>query len=375
MSEIKILHTGDLHIGASRTGIKGGRAEIINTFFRIINLCKTEKVDFLLVSGDLFDKPFVDADTASEVIGAMSQIPDTVIAISPGNHDCACAESIYRTTKFPQNVVIFSTLSDSFDFPHKNACLFGAAFTDNFQEHPLLTKAYTLDPDRINICVLHGDLVPTATESNYNPITANAVSECGFDYLALGHIHKRTEIKKHGKTYFSYCGCPDGKGFDEDGSRGVYIGTISKERCNINYLEMSSRQYVLDRTDITGCTTSLDIATKISAQLKEKYSPNYEKNLYRISLTGSIGAEFFPNIAQIESALTDEVEYIRISDKTDTDLTDISLIASENSLRGIFVQKMLEMTDTADESQKELHLHALQLGLKAFEKGVSLNDN
>ena len=375
MSEIKILHTGDLHIGASRTGIKGGRAEIINTFFRIINLCKTEKVDFLLVSGDLFDKPFVDADTASEIIGAMSHIPDTVIAVSPGNHDCACAESIYRTAKFPPNVVIFSSFSESFDFPHKNVCLFGAAFTDSFQEQPLLTKAYPLDPDRINICVLHGDLVPSSTESSYNPITANAVSECGFDYLALGHIHKRTQIKKLGKTYFSYCGCPDGKGFDEDGSHGVYLGTISKERCELNYIPMSSRQYVLDKTDITGCTTSLDIATKISAQIKEKYSPDYEKNLYRISLTGNIKADFLPNITQIESALTDKVEYIRISDETDTDLTDISLIASENSLRGIFVQKMLEMTEGADESRKELHIRALQLGLKAFEKGVSLNDN
>ncbi len=375
MSEIKILHTGDLHIGSSRTGIKGGRAEIINTFFRIINLCKTEKVDFLLISGDLFDRPFVDADTASEIIGAMSQIPDTVIAISPGNHDCACPESIYSTAKFPQNVVIFSSFSNSFDFPHKNVCLFGSAFADTFQEKPLLTKSYSLSPDRINLCVLHGDLVPSTTESRYNPITANAISECGFDYLALGHIHKRTEIKKLGKTFFSYCGCPDGKGFDEDGSRGVYLGTIGKEICNLNYIEMSSRQYVLDQTDITDCKTSLDIATKISAQLKEKYSPDYGKNLYRISLIGNINADFLPNITQIESALRDEVEYIRICDKTDTDLTDISLIASENSLRGIFVQKMLQMAEDADESQKELHMRALQLGLKAFEKGVSLNDN
>ncbi|MBQ7097141.1 MAG: DNA repair exonuclease [Clostridia bacterium] len=375
MSEIKFLHTGDLHIGASRTGVKGGRTEIINTFFRIINLCKTENVDFLLISGDLFDRPFVDADTASEIIGAMSQIPDTVIAISPGNHDCACPESIYRTAKFPQNVVIFSSFSHSFDFPHKNVCLFGAAFTDSFQQTPLLNGQIKLSPDRINICVLHGDLVSTATESSYNPITTNAICECGFDYLALGHIHKRTEIKKLGKTYFSYCGCPDGRGFDEDGSHGVYLGTISKGNCKLEYTEMSSRQYILDHTDITGCKTSLDITSKILAQLKENYSPDYGKNLYRISLTGSTNVVFLPNITQIEAALSDEVEYIRISDNTVTDLSDINLIAAENSLRGIFVQKMLQMTEDADEAQKELHTLALQLGLKAFEKGVSLNDN
>ena len=68
MKEVKILHTADLHLGAARTGVKGGKAEIENTFLRIIRLCNAESVDFLLIAGDLFDAPFVSLDDASKII-------------------------------------------------------------------------------------------------------------------------------------------------------------------------------------------------------------------------------------------------------------------------------------------------------------------
>lgn len=375
MPKIKVLHTADLHIGSSRTGIKNGRSEIINTFFRIINLCKTEQVDFLLISGDLFDTPFVDSELVSEITEAMSCIPDTIIAISPGNHDYDCPGSVYSTTVFPENVVVLSTIAESIDFQKKGVRLFGASFKKKYERNSLLSRPNNLSNDLINLCVLHGDFVSASSESDYNPITASDISTCGFDYLALGHIHKRSDIAKIGTTFCSYCGCPDGRGFDEYGSCGVYLGTIEKGSCNLAYVEMSSRKYIYDKTDITSCETSLSIATQVLAQLKEKYSEGFENNLYRISLIGNTALDFFPNISQIESIIGNEVSYIRITDETDTDLSDVSSIAKENSLRGIFVQKILQMAKSADDEQKELHIQALRIGLKAFEKGVTLHDN
>ncbi len=379
MDSIKILHCADFHIGASRTGLKGalssGSTEIKNTFFKVLDLCHKEAVDFLLIAGDLFDTPFPDTETAAEIIQAMSNIPDTIIAISPGNHDCACPGSFYLKNDFPDNVIVFTSFAEYFDFPEKKVRLFGAAFTDRFERIPLLSQKLDVHPEFINLCVLHGDVVSELSESLYNPISQNSIKESGLDYLALGHIHKRSEIKKANDTFFSYCGCPDGKGFDEDGSRGVYIGNVKKGHCDLSYTELSSRQYIFTETDISDCDTSAAISSKIIAQLKKQFPETFDKNLYRLNLVGEIDFSFSPNISQIETTLSEALEYIKVKDCTEFQIKDIEKIASENTLRGIFVQKMLELSKNSNTEDALVYRSALKLGLKAFESEVTLGAN
>ncbi len=374
MSAIKILHTGDFHIGSSRTGITNGRAEIKNTFFKVLDICKEEHIDLLLIAGDMFDSPFPCSDTVNEITEGFLRIPDTVVAIAPGNHDCACPGSVWLKTDFPDNVYIFTSFSEHFDFPEKNLRLFGAAFTDRFEKIPLLSSAETKDSPAINICVLHGELVSSNSESSYNPITPDSISACGFDYLALGHIHKRSEIQKNGTTFYAYCGCPDGRGFDEDGSRGIYLGTVEKGNCRLEYRELSSRKYLYTNIDISDCETSLGITEKILNSLKAE-SDTYQNNLYRISLTGTVSPGFSPSIQQIEAKLSEVLSYARVTDNTELNPEDILKLATESSLRGIFVQKMLALTDSSDSANQKICKMALNLGLKAFEREVTLDDN
>lgn len=379
MDGLRILHAGDFHIGATRSTLGNtrgmGRAEIKNTFFKVLDICRTNSVDFLLIAGDLFDTPFPDADTVAEIIHAISQTPDTIIAISPGNHDCACPGSVYLSYTFPENVFIFTSFVEYFDFPEKNTRLYGAAFTDRFEKLPLLSGTTEINPDMINLCVLHGDIVSSHSDSLYNPITPDTIKTSGFDYLALGHIHKRSDIQKCGNTFYAYCGCPDGKGFDEDGSRGAYLGTIGKDLCNMEYIELSSRKYLLEKTDITECQNSLEVSSKILGEIKQKYPHDFGNNLYRIYLTGTLSTDVSLNTTQIESILNQELSYAKVYDNTDTVFSSIKAIAGESSLRGIFVQKMLEMTENADSNDLDTYKKALKLGLKAFEKEVLWGDN
>ncbi len=377
MEGVKILHAADLHIGSARSELakSKGRAEIKNTFFRIVKFCERAQIDFALIAGDLFDTPFTDSETLTEVTFAMQQCPSTTFVISPGNHDCACAGSVYLDCVFPENVVVFTSFMEHIDFPEKNVRIFGAAFTDKFERLPLLSGAIDLNPNMINLCVLHGDIIPSSSESEYNPITLDSIARCGFDYLALGHIHKRSEIKKLGHTFYSYCGCPDGRGFHEEGSCGVYAGTVAKGICKLDYLEFSSRQYVSLSVDISGFENSLQISSKILGHLKQAYPEHYGEHLYRINLIGTIDSNFSPSSAQLEAELSEELLFVRIKDCTYTNLGDISKIAAESSLRGIFAKKILEMTETADPTDAQLYHNALKLGLKAFEREVSLSDN
>ncbi len=375
MNSIKFLHTADLHLGSGRTGVKGGKAEIENTFFKIINTCKAQAVDFLLIAGDLFDTPFADGELASRVISAMSQIPDTTVAIAPGNHDPVCPGSVYLKYDFPENVIIFTSFLEYIDFPQKNVRLWGAGFTDRFEKLPLLNAPDAQNPDMINLCVLHGELAAESTPGSYNPIRPSAISACGFDYLALGHIHKRSEVQVLGGTHFAYSGCPDGMGFDETGALGVYVGEITKSCVNVEFAEMSSRKYLMDSIDITGCQNTVDVSALALSYLKQKYGEDFEQNLYRLTLTGTAPADAGISQSQLKSILSDALHYIEIIDKTDADMKSIEAIAGETSLRGIFVSKMLSKINSADEGEQARYKNALKIGLRAFSKGVTLSDN
>lgn len=373
MNTVKIIHTADLHLGSARTGVKNGRIEIENTFYKIINLCKTESVDFLLIAGDLFDSPY--QENAENIIAAMAQIPETTIAIAPGNHDPACPGSVYLRYKFPDNVVIFQGFGEHIDFPEKNVRLYGGGFTDRFEKLSLMRSFDSTSPDFINICVLHADLVPESSASDYNPITAAQIEVCGFDYLALGHIHKRSEMQKLGKTHFAYPGCPDGMGFDELGSHGIYIGEIGTDLCKLEYREISSRQYIIDDIVITDCANSFDAVNRILNHIQTAYGEEFNRNLYRIRLCGELPADTVIDSSQVQSLLTETLNHIRIEDCTDTDISDLSKITAESSLRGIFAQKMLAKISVAEPDMQETYRNALKIGLKAFNKGVKLDDN
>ncbi len=378
MNGVKILHVADCHIGASRSflepGNTYGRTEIKDTFRKITELCKKESVDFLLIAGDLFESPFPRQEDVTEICHMFSLIPETIVAISPGNHDYACAGSVYLKHKFPENVIIFSSFAEHYDFKDKNVRLFGAGFTDRFETLPLFSGFETADSSMINLCVIHGDLTSESSDSNYNPITINQIQNSGFDYIALGHIHKKTDILKAGNTYYSYCGCPDGTGFDEDGSKGIYIGTVGRGLCSLEYREFSSRMYLYDSFDITKYTSALEVSNAIFEYLKEKYGDMFAKNIYRISLQGLLSSEFSLNLSRIKSLLEEKITYCDLTDETEPDLDAVKKISKEESLRGIFAKNLLNRLDNAKDNEIKLIRDALKLGLKAFEGEVKLGD-
>ncbi len=375
MNSTKILHTADIHLGSNRTGVIGGKAEIENTFLKIINLCKSQAVDFLLIAGDLFESPFVSPDLAERVISALGQIPDTIVAISPGNHDCAYPGSVYLKYDFPANVVVFTSFLEYIDFPEKNVRLWGAGFTDRFEKLSLLQSTDALSTDKLNLCVLHGEIVAESTPSPYNPIYPSAIQKSGFDYLALGHIHKRSEIQRLGSSYYSYSGCPDATGFDETGSMGVYIGELAKGNAKLEFVETSSRKYLFESIDITTLTNTFEVADSVLNHLKQSYGEDFNKYLYRIELTGTTAIDTSISAHQLEAILSDSLHFVEVTDKCGTDIANIEVIASETSLRGIFASKMLQKIKSLPPEEQTKYKNALRIGLRAFSKGVGLNDN
>lgn len=369
MNKVKILHCADLHFDTpfaelSRNKSEGRKEDLRETFGKIIEIVKLEKVELLLVSGDLFDNTSVMQTTLDYIYKKFLEIPYTQIFLCPGNHDPYFQKSFYNTVKWPENVYVFDEKVNKISLPELNTCVYGIGFSNFHERKSLIENFLVHDEFYINIMVLHGNLVRKGETSVYNPITIEDIGRSKLDYLALGHTHKYTGIKRVGDTFFAYSGCPEGRGFDEVGEKGVLIGEIGKGYCNLRFQETSKRKYFVEKIDISGVQTYEEIIQKINEQIKDIDKNN---NLYKIYLIGEIREGFVINIDLIEGKLKEDFYFVKVIDYTQI-MLDYDALENDFSLKGIFIRNMREkIKQSFDEEEKRKLLKALKFGIRALE--------
>lgn len=362
MKKVSVIHCADIHFD-SECRINGvvdniRTEERRDSFERILEICRDEKIEILLIAGDLFDSPDVDRRIAKRVRDGLAKCPDTNIFITPGNHDYIYAGSIYSNERFwPENVYIFKNEWEYVECENVN--VYGAAFTRLYEDSTLIPSHNVIDNQRINIGVLHGDM---QAQSRYNPIRKEDIANSNLDYLALGHIHKSTPIMKSGNTSYSYCGCHDGRGFDESGVKGIYKGYVYKDGCDMEFIPINSRQYITMRVDVSGMSES-DIIDCINSSAK-----GTDKDIYQIALAG-IRDELYPvNIELIKTKL--HMYSVQFAQKYRYNF-DYDMIATQNNAKGTFVRRIMESYDIEDETVKKV----LEIGVMAFENEVKYREN
>ena len=375
MSSVKILHCADLHIGAAESSLgtlaDSRRAETLITFENIIKLASDSSVDILLIAGDLFNSNNIESSFTERVFECFSSIPNIKIVYAAGNHDPLNADSVFTKRTLPPNLYVLKTSDDFVEFNELNTRVYGKSFKETYMAG---TDSFSLTPDNsfINLMCIHGDL-RSDLGSDYNSITGDFVKSSGMDYIALGHVHKRTDIGKIGDSYIAYCGCPEGQGFDELGEKGVYVGDISKDTCELQFVPVCKRMHITENVDISDLTSSNEIADKILQFIKDKYPSNFADNLYKIILVGEIEDGVKLSLTEITTRVADSVYFIKLRDKTKIKL-DFDAISQENTLKGVFVKKMLAKLENADEQEKEKLLYALNIGIKAFSGEVNYDE-
>lgn len=377
MNTVKILHCADIHIGAAESflGTAAGkrRYETLLTFERIVDTASKEGVNIIAAAGDIFDSNRVEENLADAVFEKIASVLAIKVVFSAGNHDPLSSDSPFKNRKLPQNLYVLGKKDDCIVFDDLKVRVYGRSFEDVYLKGEERFSITPPEDGYVNLMVLHGEL-RSDLNSNYNSVTSGFIKQSGMDYIALGHVHKRTEPQKIGDTYYAYCGCPEGQGFDETDEKGVYIGEIGKGFCELNFIPMSKRRHICEKVDITGINSSAEISGAVTAQLKEKYGDGFGENLYKIELTGSIKEDFDLNLPEILSRVSERVYYAKIKDKTEL-LLDNEKLANEISLKGLFVKNMLEKINNAPESERAELENALKLGLRAFGAEVAYDED
>lgn len=374
MRKIKILHCADIHFDTPFKEFKNtlankSKEELKEVFNRIIDLCNNEKVEIMLLAGDIFDNYTLSRSTLIFIKEALERLNKTKVFISPGNHDPYNFKSFYKLVEWPKNVHVFKGDLEKVLIPELGTCVYGAAFSDNYVNKSML-KDINVDKNLINLVVIHGEL-SNGSPNEYNPITIKDIEESKVDYIALGHRHKFNGVEKVGLTSYAYSGCPQGRGFDELGEKGVLIGEVSKGYVNLEFKKTCKRQYIEKEINIDGLFGYREIKKKILTDLKEY---NLKNDIFKLNLIGEVDASFKINEDILSDKLLDKFYFVKIKDKTNIAIK-IDNIENEHSIKGLFIKNLREYIDNAKEEEKEVLELALKLGLQSLsEEEVSLDD-
>ncbi len=368
---LKIIHTGDIHLDSPFSGLDERRAEVRKTelrgtFSSLMTYVRLNSVNILLIAGDFFDRGFVTRETVAIVLREFSRVPDCKIVISPGNHDPFTSDSIYAKVKWPDNVYIFKTEEMTcFEFPELGCDVYGYAFTGEAMAECPIKKVS--DNGRTKLLCAHAHLgVPTST---YAPVSSAMLADCGFTYAALGHVHNADPIEERDGTVYGYCGCLEGRGFDECGTKGAVSVELDGDKMSVRTLGFAKKHYESESLSVTGIGSISDIIEGVRSLIKEKHYG--VDTILRVTLEGELSPTLLPSPSVIEDSVS-EVFSLEIKDET-TPLLDDAYLMQDPTVKGEYYRLLKpKLLDPDPEVRKTARL-ALRYGFSAM-TGESLSD-
>lgn len=360
---VRVLHASDFHLDSAYGGLsveqgRRRRQESRDLVRSMVDYGNDHGAQLLLLAGDLLDSDAVYGQTAEELSSALCSFRGEVV-IAPGNHDYYTAGSPYATTLWPQNVHIFtSPAMERIAFPQYGCVVYGAAFTEAEVREAGLS-GFTVreeDAELTKIGLLHGEV--GSKDSHYRPIRTEDIAKSGLDYLALGHVHRYDGVQIAGSVSYAYCGCLEGRGFDELGEKGFLLGDIGDGSVAMRFIPFARRHYCIHSVDVTG--------RDIGEAIMESLPPRTEDDLYRIILTGERSGEG-EDLAALEQQLSPRFYQLELRDNR-TARRDIWAGCAEDSLRGIFLQKMKQRLEAAESDQERRKIElAVRFGADALD--------
>ena len=356
---IRILHTADLHMDSPFEALPLGKASVRRAEQRLLlekisELAYSEKIDVVLLAGDLLDTSKAYSETGEELIRALRGVPAQVF-VSPGNHDFYSSRSPWAKLRLPENVHVFRENRIScFDMSDLGYRVYGAAFTDRVSP-PLLTGFTAEKTEGVyNLMCIHGDA--DVRNSPYNPISSQEIAGSGMDYIALGHVHAASGLQRSGDVFYSVCGCPEGRGFDECGEKTVNLVEFSPEGCSLETACIASRRYESLSVDVT----DIDPLLAVHSMLPDETV----RDVYRITLTGETDEDI--DVSRLRASLGELFFELQLRNETRL-RSDIWEKAGDSSLRALFLKKLKEKYDSAESDSDRFKIEqAARWGLAAL---------
>ncbi|WP_407180433.1 exonuclease SbcCD subunit D [Bradyrhizobium sp. STM 3562] len=299
MTAYRFVHAADIHLDSPLRSLAlrdPALAEFIGNasrlvFTRIIDLCLEEKVQALLLAGDLYDGDQTSMKTA-RFLGEQLRRLDAAgikVFVIRGNHD-----ALSRITKeliLPENVHLFGGRAEAIEIERDRGeraiVMHGLSFAKPQAPESLLAKYRPPVDGAINIGLMHTSLGGSPPHDVYAPCSTNDLLNSGFRYWALGHIHKRSATE--GSCAIVMPGIPQGRDIGESGPKSVTLASVLDDGSIVlNERIVSLAQFERISIDPSGAASWPDLVARLETTLGDAAARSASDHLVaRLAISGT----------------------------------------------------------------------------------------
>ncbi len=267
---MKFIHAADIHLDSPLRGLaryEGAPVEQMQSatrraFINLIDLACNKKVDFVLLAGDLYDVDWKDYNTGLFFNQQMSRLREADIPVFMvlGNHDAG--NTITRQLRLPDNVTELSYRQPETKTLEKlGVAIHGQSFAKRSMTDDISAAYPNALPGYFNIGLLHTSLNGREGHASYAPCTMPGLLSHGYNYWALGHVHKREVL--HENPYVVFSGNLQGRHARETGEKGCTLVQVKNGKTTLTHVPLDVLRWEVCQLEVNDVTQADDIIDRV----------------------------------------------------------------------------------------------------------------
>lgn len=274
----KFIHAADVHLDSPLRGLSryesAPAASIRNAcrkaFENLVDLAIEEKVAFVVLAGDLYDGEWKDYSTAiflSRQMGRLGKNDIPVFAVA-GNHDAA--NRMTKALDVPSSMKILSSRKvETIRLDNCSVAIHGRSFGTQQVDKNIAMEFGAAEKGMFNIGLLHTSLDGREGHAPYAPCKIDDLRSKGYQYWALGHVHKQEFVSE--EPYIVFPGCIQGRHIRESGPKGCVLVTV--EDGSVSEIEMCAldvMRWVYSRVDLTDALDMTEVLERARISISDE---------------------------------------------------------------------------------------------------------
>ncbi len=298
MMHLRFVHAADLHLDSPFTGIRSSAPEGVahalykatfEAYDNLIDLCIEEKVDALLVAGDVYDSADRSLRAQQAFIRGLRRLDAAGIRsfVCHGNHDPLNGWEAQLT--YPSSCHRFGAeweAAPMFVDDPSRAVVYGISYAQQVVNRNLVSELDIVESGPFAIGLLHANVGDKPGHAPYAPCSLEDLERTGIDYWALGHVHTREVMRKHSPAVV-YPGNPQGRHVNEDGARGVYLVEVDGDDIRLDFTPVDTVRWVNLSVDATQFETDQGLRDELDRKIEAALDQAEGRGVVaRVSLRG-----------------------------------------------------------------------------------------
>lgn len=296
---MRFIHCADIHLDTPLQGLAhypgAPTNEIRNAtrraFEKLLDTAVSERVDFIVIAGDLYDTGLKSFESALFFNKQMVRLKEAGIDVYLvyGNHDAA--SKLIKQLRPPKNVHVFrASEPQTFRIDDLRVALHGQSFATPDVTQDLASQYPAPVPGFFNIGILHTNVTGAPEHANYAPCTLERLATKGYQYWALGHVHSRQILST--EPHIVYPGNIQGRHGREQGEKSCELVNVSDTGViSLEKVLTSVVPWCEEEVDAFECHTADDVYEKVRLQLAGLVARTKDRvTAVRLRVTGMTNA-------------------------------------------------------------------------------------